>query len=316
MFKKSIFFLLSLFPLFLSEDCSNFNGEYPCQGEQREYPSEWDERSFQTPPRGTPNYRASYQDMNLIVGYAALKYNQAKTECTITFITRLNTKKLPSDYKVKYTFGNIEQDSEVFKVTSADAGKYKEGLNMTAKVYVNGEVIAKLDLEEEYFMWDAPAVNQGAQYEGGQKGAIVEFFGWPYEDIAEECEFLGKAGYMAAKVFPSQESILTFDTVENGELNPWWFLYQPVSYRQTSRMGTKKQFKKMIDTCRAHGVRVYTDAVINHMAGNGNDMYWDHRNPAGGSCVHWGPKNGSDGSPWWTTGWQYESNPFTGLHPG
>ena len=41
-------------------------------------------------------------------------------------------------------------------------------------------------------------------------------------------------------------------------------------------MGTKKQFKKMIDTCRAHGVRVYTDAVINHMAGNGNDMYWDH----------------------------------------
>ncbi len=316
MFKKSIFFLLSLFPLFLSEDCSNFNGEYPCQGEQREYPSEWDERSFQTPPRGTPNYRASYQDMNLIVGYAALKYNQAKTECTITFITRLNTKKLPSDYKVKYTFGNIEQDSEVFKVTSADAGKYKEGLNMAAKVYVNGEVIAKLDLEEEYFMWDAPAVNQGAQYEGGQKGAIVEFFGWPYEDIAEECEFLGKAGYMAAKVFPSQESILTFDTVENGELNPWWFLYQPVSYRQTSRMGTKKQFKKMIDTCRAHGVRVYTDAVINHMAGNGNDMYWDHRNPAGGSCVHWGPKNGSDGSPWWTTGWQYESNPFTGLHPG
>jgi alpha-amylase len=42
---------------------------------------------------------------------------------------------------------------------------------------------------------------------GGQKGAIVELFGWPYADIKEECEFLGKAGYMAVKVFPPQESV-------------------------------------------------------------------------------------------------------------
>ena len=32
----------------LSEDCSNFNGEYPCQGDQKAYPESWDERSFQT----------------------------------------------------------------------------------------------------------------------------------------------------------------------------------------------------------------------------------------------------------------------------
>ena len=37
----------------LSEDCSNFNGEYSCVGDQREYPTEWDERSFQTPPKMT-----------------------------------------------------------------------------------------------------------------------------------------------------------------------------------------------------------------------------------------------------------------------
>lgn len=30
-------------------------------------------------------------------------------------------------------------------------------------------------------------------------------------------------------------------------------------------------------------MRAYADAVVNHMAGNGNDMYWDHRNPSGGS---------------------------------
>ena len=29
----------------------------------------------------------------------------------------------------------------------------------------------------------------------------------------------------------------------------------------------------MIDTCRAAGVRVYADAVINHMTGGGNDVW-------------------------------------------
>ena len=182
-------------------------------------------------------------------------------------------------------------------------------------VDMSGNELYKLELEDEYFMWDNPTVNQGSQYEGGQKGAIVELFGWPYDDIAEECEFIGNAGYMAVKVFPASEHILTFDTVEDGELNPWWFIYQPVSYRLHSRSGDKKQFKNMINTCRQHGVRVYSDAVINHMAGNGNDMYADHRNNVG-SCVHWGPKAGSAGSPWWTTGWQYENNVYTGKRPG
>lgn len=29
-------------------------------------------------------------------------------------------------------------------------------------------------------------------------------FGWPYEDIEQECEMLGKAGYLGIKVFPPQ----------------------------------------------------------------------------------------------------------------
>ena len=71
MSKNKILILIILFISTITEDCSNFNGEYPCQGDQREYDKSWDERSFQTPPRGTPNYRDSYQDMNLIVEYAA-----------------------------------------------------------------------------------------------------------------------------------------------------------------------------------------------------------------------------------------------------
>ena len=311
--------LLSFFIIgVLCEDCSNLNGEYGCNGDQKEYPSDWDERSFQTPPRDDTlgNYRETYQDMHYLVGYAQLLYSSDKKVCTINFITRVNPKlgTAGTDYKILYTFGTIEQESNSITLTSDN--KYPDGMPISAKIVDNnGKQLAKLELEDEYFMWDNPIVNQGPQYENGQKGAIVELFGWPFDDIAEECEFLGNAGYMAVKVFPASESILTFDTVENGELNPWWFLYQPVSYRLHSRMGDKKQFKNMINKCRQHGVRVYSDAVINHMAGNGNDMYADHRNNAG-SCVHWGPKAGSAGSPWWTTGWQYENNAYTGKRPG
>ena len=36
-------------------------------------------------------------------------------------------------------------------------------------------------------------------------------FGWPYADVAEECGFLAKAGYMGVKVFPPQESVLSYE---------------------------------------------------------------------------------------------------------
>ena len=36
--------------------------------------------------------------------------------------------------------------------------------------------------------------NGDSAYREGQKGAIVEFFGWPHNDIAAECQFLAEAG--------------------------------------------------------------------------------------------------------------------------
>lgn len=44
-------------------------------------------------------------------------------------------------------------------------------------------------------------------FSNGQKGGIVELFGWPYNDIAQECSFLGKAGYMGVKVWPPNEHV-------------------------------------------------------------------------------------------------------------
>ncbi len=52
----------------------------------------------------------------------------------------------------------------------------------------------------------------------------------------------------------------------------------------------------MINICRKHRVREYSETIIHYIDGNGNYMYIDHRNNAG-SCVHLGPKARSEGSP-------------------
>ena len=89
---------------------------------------------------------------------------------------------------------------------------------------------------------------------------FVHLFEWKWNDIARECEqVLGPAGYAAVQVSPPQEHSITptFD---------WSERYQPVSYSiARSRSGTGAEFATMVSRCRAAGVGIYVDAVINHM---------------------------------------------------
>jgi alpha-amylase len=48
--------------------------------------------------------------------------------------------------------------------------------------------------------------------------------------------------------------------------------YQPVSYKLQSRQGTRDELRAMTQACRKSGVRVYADAVLNHMSGQGNGV--------------------------------------------
>jgi len=55
-----------------------------------------------------------------------------------------------------------------------------------------------------------------------------------------------------------------------------WQRYQPVSYK--FRSGTDAQFRDMVTRCNAVGVRIYVDAVINHMSatsgvGSGGSLF-------------------------------------------
>ena len=132
-------FLLSVLVIgIISEDCSNLNGEYGCKGDQTAYPDSWDERSFQTPPRSSddPNYRETYQDMHYLVGYAQLKYSSDKQICTITFVTKVNPEL--SNYQIIYKFGDREQESNTFTVTSGQ--NYPNGFPISARLLVNGNM--------------------------------------------------------------------------------------------------------------------------------------------------------------------------------
>ncbi|MYS51227.1 glycosidase, partial [Streptomyces sp. SID6013] len=96
----------------------------------------------------------------------------------------------------------------------------------------------------------------------GDKDVTAVMFEWKFTSVARACtDTLGPAGYGFVQVSPPQEHI------QGGQ---WWTSYQPVSYRIAGRLGDRAQFKNMVDTCHAAGVKVVADSVINHMsAGNG-----------------------------------------------
>jgi alpha-amylase len=98
---------------------------------------------------------------------------------------------------------------------------------------------------------------------------FLHLFEWKWTDVASECEdVLGPLGFRAVQVSPPQEHIL-----QSGF--PWWQRYQPVSYDiERSRSGSGAEFSDMVARCRAAGVDIYVDAVINHMtagAGTGSN---------------------------------------------
>ncbi|GAB3280296.1 carbohydrate-binding module family 20 domain-containing protein [Actinocorallia lasiicapitis] len=92
---------------------------------------------------------------------------------------------------------------------------------------------------------------------------------WNWPSVASACTtHLGPAGYGAVQVAPPQESVSLPSSADGA--HPWYEVYQPVSYRLDSRFGTRAQFTAMVAACHDAGVRVYVDAVVNHMAGTNN----------------------------------------------
>lgn len=241
-----------------------------------------DHRWF-TPSPTEDTYLKSFQSFYALAGHVHLVYDSTRTSATVEILTSQRD----DDVILTYVFDGVEQESSTKSFTSSDKGP------VTVSIYGNGGEL-QIDLDPIDFMWSNPdvvLVDSSGDYRNGQKGAIVELFMWPHTEVEKECAMLAKMGYLGAKLFPAQEQVMSLEPFSN-DLNPWYFAYQPVSYRLQGRMGTRDELRQTINTCRSLGVRMYADAVINHMTGGGNDANPYHINP-NANCAAWGLKNSS-----------------------
>jgi alpha-amylase len=147
----------------------------------------------------------------------------------------------------------------------------------------------------------------------GARDVIVHLFQWPWSSVANECTtVLGPKGFGGVQVSPPQEHV-----VLSGRGYPWWQDYQPVSYQLTSRRGDRAAFASMVRTCHAAGVKIYVDAVANHMAGgastgagSGGSTYSQYAYPAvpyGSGDFHHCGRNGNDDIVNWGDRWEVQN---------
>lgn len=242
----------------------------------------------------------------MLVAHAHVVYSDpSMTSATLEVIAK---HKDPS-VALTYILGGQEQSSATATFSTA--------LTTPLSISVKGADGSQITLDPVDFRWNAPDVaDRPGDYRGGQKGAVVEFFGWPHEDVERECQDVAAMGYMGVKVFPVMEQVMSSQPMNNF-MNPWFFMYQPVSYRLQGRMGSRDDLRRMIHTCRSYGVRVYADAVVNHMTGGGNDANPFHRNPNAG-CATWPNKSSSlsgGPSPFYTQNYVYTVWEHTGQQP-
>jgi alpha-amylase len=146
----------------------------------------------------------------------------------------------------------------------------------------------------------------------GAKDVIVHLFEWPWASVASECvNVLGPKGFGGVQVSPPQEHV-----VLPGSGYPWWQDYQPVSYQLVTRRGDRAAFASMVSTCHAAGVKIFVDAVINHMAGGASTgsgsagSSYSHYNYPGiyqTQDFHHCGRNGNDDIANWTDRWEVQN---------
>lgn len=130
--------------------------------------------------------------MRDLVGYADIQYNPARTDAVVVVNAASRTGE-----SLGYSFGGGSQTSSsssnnTFQVPSSFAGSL--AITITS---ASGKTLV---LDPLNFIWqNSPLVGAQSGFDDGQKGGIVELFGWPYNDVALECTFLGRAGTCICK---------------------------------------------------------------------------------------------------------------------
>lgn len=160
------------------------------------------------------------------MAYPQVEYAADQRSATVTIVYELRDN---STAKALFQFGPSAppQRSNTAMFTAESS---QSPLTIAVHLVRDSAAAGTLVLPDIDFLWNSVPVPTAPQYKSGQRGGILEMFGWPYADIQEECAAIAKAGWLGVKVFPPQESLLPDEWMDNGMLNPWYFMYQPVSY--------------------------------------------------------------------------------------
>lgn len=100
----------------------------------------------------------------------------------------------------------------------------------------------------------------------------LQYFHETWGTITSNLQTVADRGYDVVWIQAPQKSRLTW-TDQDGRNDPP-LGYQPVDYRDfNSEFGTESELRTLIDTAHSHGIEVYIDCVMNHMAdGMGYDF--------------------------------------------
>lgn len=181
-----------------------------------------------------------------------------------TTVLLINMSAIKKDPQAKFIYEKLLQNLTV---------------ELSKKLIYSGNKLVKYDTSDQY---DAELIEDKLIY---APNSILILFGWRWLDIMYEAPFLASHGYDAIKVSPPQEFV-----VRRG--NPWWAIYQPVTYQLSQYYGTEEDFIKMVDFCHSYNLKVYADLILNHMA-EFVDSETQHIGTNGNTFTkyHYGPLN-------------------------
>lgn len=163
--------------------CESWNGLDRCNGSGYVFSPSAEKRRWQTPPKGGEGYVATFQDYRDLVGYADIQYSFDRKRGVVVVNAASRTGE-----SLTYYFNGAGQSSNAYQVSSE---LNSDSLEITV-VSQGGKTLV---LEPLNFIWQNAALTTAqSTFSGGQKGGIVELFGWPYNDVSKECTFIGKAG--------------------------------------------------------------------------------------------------------------------------
>ena len=147
-----------------------------------------------------------------------------------------------------------------------------------------------------------------------QQGQILQCWNWSYNGIKSNMQKIAEQGFSAIQTSPIQT---IKETTQNRQFSgSWWVYYQPSNFKidtsSQNALGTKADFEAMCAEAHKYGVKVIVDAVLNHMANNGDNSLSptipnDIRNDS--SCWHSITTNTSN----WSSRWDITHNCMGGL---